>query len=263
MKKLLFVGLAILLLMPVVAAAQSAFDGTWKIDMNKVEFPKKPDVYVLQNGMYECKTCVPPYKIKADGTDQKVTGHPYYDTVAIKVVNDHQVEETDKKGGKTVGTSSMTVSSDGKTLTFVFSDSSNSNADPVTGKGEATRVAAGPAGSHATSGSWRTTKLQNISDNGVVWTYKVSGDEVTMTTPTGQSYTAKVNGPQAPFKGDPGTTSVSLKMIGKSALEETDYRSGKAISVTKYVLAPDGKTMKAMWDDKLRGTTGEFTAMKQ
>src|ERR1035438_8027518 len=116
MKKLLFVGLAILLLMPIVAAAQSAFDGTWKIDMNKVEFPKKPDVYVLQNGMYECKTCVPPYKIKADGTDQKVTGHPYYDTVAIKVVNDHQVEETDKKGGKTVGTSSMTVSSDGKTL---------------------------------------------------------------------------------------------------------------------------------------------------
>ena len=40
MKKLLFVGLAILLLMPVVASAQNAFDGTWKIDLSKAEFPK-------------------------------------------------------------------------------------------------------------------------------------------------------------------------------------------------------------------------------
>ena len=85
MKKLLFVGLAILLLMPVVASAQNAFDGTWKIDLKKAEFPKKPDVYLLQNGMYQCKTCVPPIDIKADGQDQKVTGHPYFDSVAIKV----------------------------------------------------------------------------------------------------------------------------------------------------------------------------------
>jgi hypothetical protein len=27
-----------------IAQLQSAFDGTWKIDMNKVDFSKKPDV---------------------------------------------------------------------------------------------------------------------------------------------------------------------------------------------------------------------------
>jgi hypothetical protein len=263
MKKLLFVGLAILLLMPVLASAQNAFDGTWKIDLSKAEFPKKPDVYLLQNGMYQCKTCVPPIDIKADGQDQKVTGHPYFDSMAIKVVNDHEIEETDKKNGKTVATSTTTVSSDGNTVMFSFSDSSNTNADPVTGKGEEIRVAKGPAGSHAISGSWRTTKLENMSDNGLMWTYKVSGDELTMTTQTGQSYTAKLNGEQAPMKGDPGTTSVSVKMMGKSTLEETDYRDGKAISVAKIVVAPDGKTMKLMVDDKLHGTKSEFTAMKQ
>ena len=63
------------LLIPTLAMAQSAFDGTWKIDMNKVGFPKKPDEYLLQNGMYECKTCAPPYKIKADGSDQPVGVH--------------------------------------------------------------------------------------------------------------------------------------------------------------------------------------------
>src|ERR1035437_4060145 len=136
MKKLFVPGLFLLMLMPVLAMAQSPFDGTWKIDMNSLQFPKKPDVYLLQNGMYECKTCVPPINIKADGQDQKVTGHPYFDSMAIKVVNDHEIEETDKKNGKTVATSTTTVSSDGNTVMFSFSDSSHTNADPVTGKGE-------------------------------------------------------------------------------------------------------------------------------
>ena len=135
MKKLFFTIAIGALLIPTLAMAQSAFDGTWKIDMNKVHFPKKPDEFLLQNGMYECKTCTPPYKIKADGSDQPVTGHPYYDSVAIKVVNDHEIEETDKKDGKAVATSTSTVSADGKTLTFNFSDSSNTNGGPpVTAK---------------------------------------------------------------------------------------------------------------------------------
>jgi len=247
-----------------LAAAQSAFDGTWKIDVNKINFPKKPDVFVLQSGMYECKTCTPPYAIKADGTDQSVTGHPYFDTVAIQVVNDHEIKETDKKQGKVVATSTSTVSSDGSTLTVVFSDSSNSNGGPpVTGKGQATLVAKGPTGSHGISGSWRTTKIEGVSDNATVWTYKVTGDQITMTNPTGQSYTAKLNGADAPMKGDPGVTSVSVKMMGKDTLEETDKREGKVIGVFKLTVAPDGKTAKASFDDKLQNRTTDYDVTKQ
>src|SRR5271166_2988578 len=97
MKKLLFLIASAALLLPTLAKAQSVFDGTWKIDMNKVDFSKKPNVFLLQNGMYECKTCTPPYSVKADGTDQPVSGHPYYDTVVIKVVSDHEVDETHKE----------------------------------------------------------------------------------------------------------------------------------------------------------------------
>jgi len=251
------------LLFPLLAAAQSPFDGTWKIDINKAEFPKKPSVYLLQNGMYQCKTCVPPIDVKADGQDQNVTGHPYYNSVAIKVVNDHEVEETDKKDGKTVATSKMTVSSDGNSMTFEFDDSSNTNGAAVKGKGEATRVAKAPAGANAISGSWRTTKLENISENGIVWTNKVTGDELSMSFPTGQSYTAKLDGTQAPYKGDPGITMVSVKSMGKDTITETDFRDGKAISIAKMTVAPDGKTMTLLVDDKLHGTTAKFIATKQ
>jgi hypothetical protein len=263
MKKLFLAALLVSLFTPVLALAQSAFDGTWKLDLNKVEFPKKPDVFLLQNGMYECKTCVPPIKIKADGQDQTVSGHPYFDTMAVKVVSDHEIQETDKKNGKTVATSKVTLSPDGNTITAEFSDSSNTNGDPVTGKGEMTRVAKGPEGSHAISGSWRAAKFENLSDNAITWTYKVSGDELTMTAPTGQSYTAKLDGTEAPYKGDPGTDSVSVKMMGKDTLEETDKRAGKVINITKMTLDPGGKTAKIVAEDKLQGTTTQFVAVKQ
>ena len=262
MRKIYLVAALSLLLMPLLASAQSPFDGTWKVDMNKVDFPKTPDVYLLQNGMYECKSCIPPISVKADGSDQPVTGHPYYDTVAIKVLNNHEIEETNKKDGKTVATSKTMVSSDGNTMTFEFSDSSNTNAAPVTGKGEEMRVGAKPpAGANMISGSWRTTKLENISDNGITWTYKVSGDELTMTSPTGQSYTAKMNGTDAPMKGDPGITSVSVKKIGNNTIEETDKRDGKVIGVMKATV--NGNTMNATYEDKRNGSTMKYTATKQ
>src|SRR6266481_2814958 len=93
MKKLLVLGLLAALLVSVPALAQNAFDGTWKFNLSDAQFPKKPDVYLLQDGMYHCKTCAPPIDVKADGQDQKVSGHPYYDMMSVKVMDDRTIEE--------------------------------------------------------------------------------------------------------------------------------------------------------------------------
>jgi hypothetical protein len=105
--------------------------------------------------------------------------------------------------------------------------------------------------------------IEGISDNAIVWTYKVSGNEVTMTNPTGQSYTAKLDGTDAPMKGDPGTTSVSVKMIGKSTIEETDKRDGKVIGTWKMTVATDGKIAKGTAVDTLANRTTLFDVVKQ
>ncbi len=262
MKRLSFVVMLSALLVPTLAVAQSVLNGTWKIDMSKVDFPKKPDEFLLQNGLYTCKTCVPPYTIDADGKDHAVKGHPYYDTVAIKVVNDHTIDETDKKDGHVVATSTSTV--DGDVLHFSFSDSSNTNGGAaVTGRGQASRVAKGPAGSNGISGSWWTTGIQGLSENATTFTYKVSGEEITMVAPTGQTYTAKLGGPDAPMSGDPGVTSVSVKMVGKDTLQETDKRNGKVIGVFTMTVAENGKTAKGTFDDKLQNRSSAFVAEKQ
>lgn len=262
MKKSLCIGLLVLLC-PVCAMAQSAFDGTWKIDTSKVQMSKKPDVIVLQGGVYECKTCAPPIKVKADGTDQKVAGHPYFDIMVVQVVDDHTVKETEKKGGKIVATSTTTVSADGKTAHFDFTDSSNTSSDPVTGKGDMKQVAQGPAGAHAISGSWVTSAISGFSDNGLLFTYKEDGGKLSMTTPTGQSYQVKTDGTAGPYNGDPGITTVMVKQVGNKSLVETDLRNGKVIAVVKSTLSADGKSMEMVYDDKLQGRTTSYVAVKQ
>lgn len=259
----LVVSFMVSLLLPAMAKAQSPFGGTWKINPKTAKLPEKPDVYLLQDGMYHCKTCVPPHDVKADGQDHKVSGDPYSDTMSVKVVDDRTIETTFKKNAKIVATSKMWVSADGNTKTNEFTDSSNTNSDPVTGKFEAKRVAKGPAGSHAISGSWRAAKVDAISDNNLVFTFKLSGDSLSFSAPTGQNYTAKLNGADAPFKGDPGVTSVSVKRVDKNTLEETDKRNGKAIYVSLYTVSGDGKTITIKMDDKLHGTTYQFTGAKQ
>jgi len=263
MNRRIWVCLFVALQVPALGMAQSVFDGTWKADMSAAKFSEKPDELLLKDGMYQCKTCAPPISVKADGTDQKVSGTPYFDTISVKVVDDRTIESTYKKDGKTNGVGKQLVSADGNTLTFEFTDSSATNAEPVTGKGTETRVAKGPTGSHAISGSWRMNKVESLSENVQSFTLKVTGDSLTMTNPTGQSYTAKMDGTEAPYKGDPGTTSVSVKKTGASSLEETDKRDGKVTYVVRMTVSADGKSLKMSVDDKLRGTQSEFTFMKQ
>jgi len=266
MKRLFPVWLLTGLLAPIVTMAQSDFDGTWKIDLNKAVMPNDPDVFILQNGDYQCKTCVPIVSVKADGEDHAVTGNPYYDAISIKVLDDRSIERSEKRNRKIVKTSKMTVSADASTATLEFTDSSVTNAEPVIGKASLTRVVKSkrPPGSHAISGSWRTSKMESLSDNALVFTLKVEGDTLNMTSLTGQSYTAKLDGTEAPYKGDPVINAVSILRLGKDAFIETDKRDGKAIRLKRVMVVPDNdKTINMIVTDNVRKTTVIFAADKQ
>jgi hypothetical protein len=258
MKKIMFV----FLLITAMGWAQSPFDGTWKIDMNKSKLPKKPDVYLLQSGMYECKSCIPPVNIKADGQFQTLSGDPYRDSLMVKVVDDKHVEFASQMGGKDVSKTTRTVSDDGNTMTIAWTYYGNPTGGPVSGTDHYKRVAKGPAGSNAISGSWRDEKSDVATADALAFSFKSGGDSLSYSTPTGQSYDAKLDGTDAPYVGDPGTTSVSLKRIGDS-IEETDKRDGKVVSVAKMTVSADGKTMTIAVDDQLHGTTSTFVATKQ
>jgi len=261
MKKLIF-PMALAILMIPGARAQSVFEGTWKIDVSSMKFPAKPFEQLLKGGMFSCNTCYVPYTVKADGTDQPVSGDPYVTTVAVKVVNDREIQRTGKKDGKIIFTATDIVSADGNTMESSSSTMVNSG-PPIASKGTAKRVGQAPEGAHAISGAWRADKQEEISDNGALFTYKVKGDEITLTTPTGQSYTARMDGTEAPFIGDPGNTSVRVKLIGKDTLEESYLLDGKVVYVSTTVIGADGKRARITNVDKRQNTTTLVEAVKQ
>jgi hypothetical protein len=253
--------LALVLLASATLFAQTPFDGTWLTKLDTAKFPTKPDQYSLKNNMYECLTCVPKIAVAADGTDQKVTGHPYYDTVAVKVENASSVEIIEKKDGKVMFTDNATVSADGKSLKEKFTDTTGTQ--PVTGEVTSTRVKPGSAGSHALSGSWRTAKVDSISNNGLTVTYQGTAEGLKMSDPNGNSYDAKFDGKDYPIQGDPGHTLVSLKRVGDDTIEETDKREGKIVGINRMTISKDGKSIAVEYTDKEHGTKTTFTMEKQ
>jgi len=258
MKKLL---LCLTLLASGVLFAQTPFDGTWMTKLDTAKLPTKPDKYIVNQNMYECLTCVPKVSVKADGNDQKVTGHPYFDTLSVKVVDASSIEIIQKKDGKVMYTDTETVSSDGKSLTDKFSDTTGTQ--PVTGEMTSTRVGAGPSGSHAVSGSWRTSKINSVSSNGLTLTFQGTENGLKMSDQNGYSYDAKFDGKDYPLNGDPGHTMISLKRVGDATIEETDKRDGKVVGINRMTVSKDGKSIQVDYTDKLHGTSTSFTMEKQ
>jgi hypothetical protein len=235
-------GLVALALIPASALAASAFDGTWKVSLDHVQLSKKPTVYVLTGSEYTCSTCGPAYTIKADGTDQKVTGHPGYDTESVAVTDAHTVKTTDKLKGKTVSVSTDTISADGTTDTVESTDYTGTK--PSTIKLLLTRASSGAPGSHALSGSWLDSKVLALDGPNYTTTFVVTDDGITMSS-NGQSYEAKFDGKKYPITGDPANTMVVVKKLAADEVEESDYQQGKLVDMGHFKVSADGKTIHA------------------
>jgi hypothetical protein len=251
MKGLLIAGSLAMLAMPATLIGQSIFNGTWRVDFNSA-MPKKVNVWLLQNGTYKCTSCNPTIDVRADGKDQPVNGQQY-DTISVKVVDSRTVEEIEKKNGQVVSDEKFTVSDGGNTVTDEFGN----------WKLIMHRVEKAPTGAHELSGSWQPLRMESISDKELLVTYKLVGDTLSMSRPSGQSYRAKLNGTDAPYKGDPDTNAVALKRIDKNTIEETAKLNGKVVSVTRMAVGSDGKSMTVSVQDAQDGTTNQFTMLKQ
>jgi len=129
-------------------ADSTAFVGTWKLNLDKSKFPagQAPKsltrtvsadgdtlTYKFEGVGSDGAALTYGFASKLDGKDSEVTGTgmPYgADHIAIKQQNSHMTSATLKKGDKIVGTSTATVSHDGKTLTLT-SKGTDANGKPT------------------------------------------------------------------------------------------------------------------------------------
>lgn len=241
------------------AYGQAGFAGTWKFDMSQSKFSPKPFTFYTSQGWYHCISCGPPFEAAADGQEHAISGQPF-DAITVTITDPHTLTVVTKKAGKVNSEQSATVSADGKTLDYKFTIYQTNSDKPASWESVSKRVGTLPAGVHATSGNWVTLKASGNEDALLV-TYKVDGDAITMTEPTGQTYTAKVDGSDNPVKGDSGWDTVSLKKIDDHTIEETDKFNGKAFGITKMTVS--GKTMTCVETDKPSDRVSTYIAKKQ
>ena len=245
------------LLLPAAALAGTGFDGTWKTNMESLKTTGKPLVLLLAGGEYTCSSCNPPYTVKADGAEHKVTGQAYFDTAKVKVTGPNSAEIVLKQGSKEIVRFSDTVSADG-TLTSKVTN--HMGAETATDELTAKRVAAAPADSHPLSGSW--VEQQHVAGDLRPVQYRMTAEGFQMRW-NGQSYDAKFDGREYPVAGDPGKTTVSLRKIDDATVEETDHRQGKVVDQIRLALAKDGNTITVIDKDIAHAQTITYTLEKQ
>jgi hypothetical protein len=242
-------------------ASAAPIDGVWKTDVSTIRVNRKPDRLLLQGGQFSCLTCIPPLTVAADGAFHAVTGRPYADHIAVKTDDGNHVTRLQQKNGHTTATIEYSVSPDGKTLTVSFTDSASPNTKPVTGTYAETRVAAAPIGAHAISGSWKQASYSHISDDALTATFRERDGTLHLSTASGQSYDARLDGSDTPIRGDIGGTTASVRKLADNVYQETDKRDGKAIGVMTMTVA-DGK-MTVKDENKQNGAVTTYVATKQ
>ena len=220
--------------------SQSPFDGTWIIDTSKNEnlTAEKPKVFLVVDGTFRSGATV----LKADGKDQNVPATGYWDTVRVRIMDNHSVELTSKKAGRPMFTEMDTVSSDGDTLTQVVKDTTE--AEAVTFENLYKRIAPTPPGAHVLSGTWQVFK-QSRSENSTIITYKCTWQGFSAATPLGERLDAKFDGKFYLMQDDPAHTMVSVRLINPYTIEQTNKRDGKIVFVVRLEVTPDGKTIHA------------------
>jgi hypothetical protein len=120
-----------------VASAAGAPDpvvGTWKLNLAKSKFSPGPGPQSQTRTYAETAqgTTLTVTGVAADGApvsgqstfnydgkDYPITGSPDYDTLSLQRLDGNTVKSTQKKAGKVTGTTTRTVSKDGRVLTLM------------------------------------------------------------------------------------------------------------------------------------------------
>src|SRR4051812_3658116 len=112
-------------------------------------------------------------------------------------------------------------------------------------------------------GFWMKVNDDKSLDPGSQVEYKVEKNRLTMNTPMGATYNARLDGTEAEVSNSPNTTSVSVRLEGRSTLVETSKNIGKAWFVTTMEVDADGKTARVAWKNLKTSQSGSYVLSKQ
>lgn len=261
--KALLVGLAIAGLFEAAKPAESAFNGTWRVDVSSLTLPAVPEAIRLKDGIYASGDPDSPTRVRADGRFHRIAGDGYVDELAITVLDRHRVRETDKLRGKIVYMTTYIVSADGRTMTTHTTDLSKPDGKPVKSERIRKRVGQPDRGAHLISGSWQVVKLNVLTSSYLDWILKLDGNAFSSSSTNGYGFDAVIDGPPVPVRGDNAHGMKAVTMPAKNTIVETASSNDVVGSVMTLTMMPDGKSIKATSRNVKEGTATTFMLYKR
>jgi hypothetical protein len=239
----------------------SPLTGLWVADLSSQQ-GLPTDVYVVSGGTYSCESCTPKRRYPADGRLRPVAGSPGA-SESVAIVDSRTISTRILQPGL-ARTTRMRVSRDGRTARYESIDRRSGISEPLRTEYAAERTAAGPAGAHAVSGTWRGIRYVSVPLLLRTTSLTDSGGGLAYRTGTGFTYDARYGGEFVPILGPyDGSLSVSVRKVDPYRVLETRRRGNVDVQVRTYTVAPDGRRMEIATTDKATGLTFRVTARRR
>jgi len=230
--------LAVVGMSATVWAADPPYVGSWKLNPEKSDFGETTVTYEeVAGGQMKFTADGQSYTFKTDGKDYV---SPWGGSFAWKAVDANTWEVTSKVNTKLVGTATVKLAADGKTLTV--------NAKNIKATGEASNDVAvyqRLSGGLGLAGEWKTKNLK-IGSPGTMTISSSAPDGLTLTFVEEQgSCSAKFDGQDHPATGPiwPSGWTCGIAKSGANALEVTWKKDGKLMYSDTLSVSADGKTL--------------------
>jgi len=222
----------------IVWASDPPYTGTWKLNPARSDFGETTVTYEqMADGQMKFTAAGQSYTFRPDGKDYPT---PWGGSVAWKTLDPSTWEVTNKANAKVVGTATLKLAADGKSLSM---DAKNINA-----AGEASldvavyqRLSGGPG----LSGQWKTKNLK-IGSPGTMTITPSGSDGLTLTYveekgTCGAKFDGKDHAATGPIW--PSGWTCSLARSGASGLEVRWKREGQVMFKDAFSPSADGKEL--------------------
>jgi hypothetical protein len=242
------------------AARAGAFDGKWVDDLDTQINAAHADVYLVSDGSYRCDSCAPHRAYAADGRARPVPGDPDTMSESVSITGPRTIV-TRNVGRTMVRETTMTVSADDRTATYVALDRWHGLPAPLRTEYLARRVAPSPRGAHPVSGSWLGLRYLEVPEEYRSIELKETGDQLTRYSFRRGRYTATYGGAAAPIRdAELEGLSAMVRKPDDRTIIETVLVQGKPTTERTYRLSTDGRSMETAVKNLVNGEVFRITS---
>lgn len=238
MRTLFGTAAVVALIAATLLAADLPYSGKWKLNAAKSDFGEMTVTYEqMAGGEMKFTADALSYTFKADGKEYPT---PWGTTAAWKSVDATTWEATNRANAKVIGTDTVKLSADGKTLTV-----NSKNVKATGGTSDSAVVLQRVSGGPGLAGKWKTANVK-ASSPGVLEVAAKGADGLTLTYVDQNGVCdAKLDGKDHPAAGPmwPSGWTCAVSRNGERAFDVTWKKDGKPLYKSTFTASADGKTL--------------------